>query len=229
MRRPFPLHASDLAVAGAFAAASILGAALAHGPQAHGIRTQIVLAAGLASAVALAGRRGFPMTVLGATTACGALSAAVADRPVIGPLPIAIALYTLAARSDGRRTLFAGAAALAGYEAGTLIGHATGGAARSGPGGAVALALLAVAGTAGLYAAGRANVLTVLAERAEQLEREQHLRAVQAVLAERVWIARELHDAIGHHVSLLVVQARGDDRDATAGRRPATARLGIRA
>jgi signal transduction histidine kinase len=67
--------------------------------------------------------------------------------------------------------------------------------------------VLLIAATIGLYAGEHRKALAAVSERAEQAERERLLLADQAVLAERVWIARELHDAIGHHVSLLVVQA----------------------
>jgi signal transduction histidine kinase len=43
--------------------------------------------------------------------------------------------------------------------------------------------------------------------RAEALEREQELRAHEAVAEERARIARELHDLVAHNVSLMVVQA----------------------
>ena len=46
-----------------------------------------------------------------------------------------------------------------------------------------------------------------LMERTLQLERERELGAQRAVLAERVRIARELHDVLAHHVSLMGVQA----------------------
>ncbi len=46
-----------------------------------------------------------------------------------------------------------------------------------------------------------------LMERTRQLERERELGAQRAVLGERVRIARELHDVLAHHVSLMGVQA----------------------
>lgn len=52
-----------------------------------------------------------------------------------------------------------------------------------------------------------------LAARAEALERQQELRAHEAVAEERARIARELHDLVAHNVSLMVVQA-GAERHA---------------
>lgn len=61
------------------------------------------------------------------------------------------------------------------------------------------------------YAGNRAWVSAVarhqLAERTAELAAERERSAAQAVTIERVRIARELHDVVAHHVSLMGVQA----------------------
>jgi signal transduction histidine kinase len=75
--------------------------------------------------------------------------------------------------------------------------------------GAVAGGLLAVVlpGAIGSWAHTREKLLMALTERAERAEAERELMAREAVLSERTRIAREMHDAVGHRVSLMVLQA----------------------
>ncbi|WP_344691343.1 sensor histidine kinase [Blastococcus jejuensis] len=72
-------------------------------------------------------------------------------------------------------------------------------------GGAALVVLLP--GALGAWARTRADLLAALTERAERAEAERELMAREAVLEERTRIAREMHDAVGHRVSLMVLQA----------------------
>ena len=67
----------------------------------------------------------------------------------------------------------------------------------------------------------------VMEDRARRLESEREERARMAVVAERERIARELHDIVAHHVSVIVIQAGAALR--AIDRRPEAARTAIEA
>jgi signal transduction histidine kinase len=59
----------------------------------------------------------------------------------------------------------------------------------------------------GLFVRAQREVVHALRQRAEQLEAEQRLKVEQAREAERLRIAREMHDVLAHRVSLLTLHA----------------------
>ena len=59
----------------------------------------------------------------------------------------------------------------------------------------------------GLWLGTNRAYVKELKERSARLEHERELLAQRAVAEERVRIARDLHDVVAHHVSLMVVQA----------------------
>ena len=67
--------------------------------------------------------------------------------------------------------------------------------------------LFAIAWLAGFALRERSAEAAQSKERALEAERKREENARQAVLAERVRIARELHDVVAHHVSMMGVQA----------------------
>jgi signal transduction histidine kinase len=58
----------------------------------------------------------------------------------------------------------------------------------------------------------RADHIAMLAERAELLAARQEESEHRATLAERLRIAREMHDIVAHHISVVVIQAQGAQR-----------------
>src|SRR3954453_22999942 len=60
-----------------------------------------------------------------------------------------------------------------------------------------------------LFVRARRQLVGSLRERAERAEAERELMAEQARQAERLRIAREMHDVLGHRVSLIALQAGG--------------------
>ena len=58
----------------------------------------------------------------------------------------------------------------------------------------------------------RADHIAMLAERTELLAASQGESERRATLAERLRIAREMHDIVAHHISVVVIQAQGAQR-----------------
>ncbi|WBQ08384.1 sensor histidine kinase [Kribbella sp. CA-293567] len=59
----------------------------------------------------------------------------------------------------------------------------------------------------GMYLGARRDLLASLRERADRAEREQGRRIEQAQVTERARIAREMHDALAHRLSLVALHA----------------------
>jgi len=157
-----------------------------------------IVVAFVAGLVLLARRR-LPLMVLFVTA-----GAFAADTVVI---PLAIAVYSVAVCSVAaqgqvwwRRGVGITAAIIAvvvsAGPAGSLSSRIVG-------------VLLVVAGPmlAGLYVSARRNLIAGLQARAVAAEREARLAAENARLAERARIARDMHDVLGHKVTIISVQA----------------------
>jgi signal transduction histidine kinase len=76
---------------------------------------------------------------------------------------------------------------------------------------------IALPWTVGQYVLQRAELLRAGWELAERLEREQGLVANQVRLRERARIARDMHDSLGHELSLIAVRAAGFEVTAGIG------------
>lgn len=147
--------------------------------------------------LALLFRRYFPIPVL--------IIAAISEMAVGTGFPLILAMYTVANRYGNRIQTWlcaAGAAVIAMVPWGvTLVFEGV--LMRA----LVGILMLAVPLLLGLWTNQRAQLIAGLRERAEQAERERDLRAAAAVEAERIRIARELHDIVAHRISQITVLA----------------------
>lgn len=74
---------------------------------------------------------------------------------------------------------------------------------------AVSVVIVAIVTAWGMFVRARRQLVWTLRERAERAESEQRLHAERARAAERTRIAREMHDVLGHRISLLALHAGG--------------------
>jgi len=177
---------------------------------AKGMFLGIPLSLGLAVPVVF--RRKNPVLAYYTAIAAGGLQVALDVRPSATDVAILILLYTLAAYTPRRTSVWGLAVCLAGSTVGilrwiSLINHSllewltVASMLFAGP------ALLAwVLGDSMRY---RRAYYASLEDRAARLEAERDAQAQIAAAAERARIARELHDVIAHNVSVMVVQADG--------------------
>ena len=158
----------------------------------------------LAMTLPLAARRRFPLPVLVLVMGAAlAQSAADPDADVAGVLIVAMiaAAYSVAAYCNRRAAVVGGAAGLGALCASV---HLQGG----GVGNYIfAAAIFVGAWLAGFFLRARRLHTEALQQRTIVLEGEQETRARAAVAEERARIARDLHDAVAHSVSVIVVQA----------------------
>ena len=160
---------------------------------------EIVL--GVTGALALLSRRRWPMGVLAVNAAVVAAEGVLGLRVVSAPT-LLIALYTVCSRRSRDEGLRAAGIALVALLA-QIVSQTD-----SPVGNVVSVGVTVAAATAiGLYMGTRRQYVQALRERALQLARERALLADSALAEERTRIARELHDVVAHHVTLMVVQA----------------------
>jgi signal transduction histidine kinase len=175
----------------------------------------------LACSLALVWRRRAPLAVLAFVyTSSSLLYLAVGAPEALGTfLPPLVALYSVGRYSEARSLVLAGPLALIGTALHDLQDSQF---RLSGP--AIFFwALLAAAWPLGRAFHQRERAVDALSRQADELRHEREAEARAAVAAERARIARELHDVVGHGVSIVVLQlvaALGmlDNGDLTAAR-----------
>ncbi|MFI6466780.1 sensor histidine kinase [Streptomyces sp. NPDC050538] len=185
-----------------------------------GVPQGLLAGFGQGIALVLALRRPIPAWALSLTaTAVAALAARAAMEPHValpdgsspgGPdwpwtttevIVQAAVLLLLALRVPARRAL----AALAATALTTFVVQGLVGAQQFTSTGVVAVAVCAVAVLVGTALRGRSEARTQLVEQVTITEEERHHRTL---LEERSRIARELHDVVAHHMSVISIQAQ---------------------
>lgn len=157
----------------------------------------------VASAGALAWRRRAPLSVLAITAAIVVVNA-IAGYPVLAvQWPVWIALYTCFAWSDGRVRAVAVVVTGLGIAGYLSFNPAPVGAADLA---SISLSVLAAV-VAGEAARSRRAYAAELEARLDSERRERAMMAERAVQDERIRWARDLHDAVGHAVNVMVMQA----------------------
>jgi signal transduction histidine kinase len=222
MRPVVPPRVLDAAIALGLGLAGALSGFAAHNQGKHMPAGAIAVLTVMG--LALFPRRRFPGLVLAAEAAgVGVLSAL--RVPVEGAfLAVLVASYS-AAVYGGRRLR----RALAVLSAGLLLGLAIPDAYLPDTWLRAHFPVQIVLAAAGAWLVGlvirrqlaiRDAAVAALAERAELIAERQSEVQQRARLAERLRIARELHDIVAHHLSVVVIQAQGAQRmaDVDAGR-----------
>jgi signal transduction histidine kinase len=174
------------------------------------------------TALALSLRRVWPVPVFGVVVVMAAVLAQWPVRGELFPVGLAIALYTVAAMMSRATALAAAALAVAAEIP------------AAGQGGwhnawlPLIYEVIGVASVliAGLYASTRRAYLAELRDRAQRLEREHDQTSALAAAVERARIAREMHDSVAHHLTVIV--ALSDGALAAVTRAPAQASEAIR-
>jgi signal transduction histidine kinase len=164
-------------------------------------RLEFALVAPLITAP-IAVRRRYPTLVGTAVPVLGAFQYAFGRDPQIVSEPVAIfcALYALALWTPPRR-----------FAVGLALVVTADLAASVGPNGNLHSAVPFTVVTAVVMLLVR-RVIGDRERRAQIAERERDVAAREAVVEERARIARELHDVIAHHVSMIVIQAGAERR-----------------
>jgi signal transduction histidine kinase len=209
--RPLRSWAFDAGCAVAAGAASL--AHFSFGQAAQPVRLSFATGAIVAilTAAALPWRRIWPVPVFAWTLLATLILAQWPDRGALFPVALAISLYTVAATMRRAEAVVA-AVLVSGVMLLTIAQDGTRhwAVAVSDTAGFAAAVLVI-----GLYAGTRRAYLGELRDRARRLERERDQTSALAAAEERARIAREMHDSVAHHLTIIVALSDGALRAVT--------------
>ena len=174
----------------------------------------------IAQTLPLAWRRRDPIRILWITGVAITLYSVLGYHDSIGGVGVFVAFYTVAANEPRHRAMFAAAVTAGGIFISFAAYAALGSISDLVANLSVTYLSFGLAWVIGDNLRVRRAYTRELEDRAGQLEREQEEQAALAVAQERGRIARELHDVVAHHVSVMIVQAaaarRVADKDPAA-------------
>ncbi len=202
----FEVGCALFAFAASFARFSF--AQTAHSPH---LRLAAALVVGVLTAGALPLRRVWPGPVFFWTVLVAAILAEWPIQGALYPVALAISLYTVAALMRRAEALTAGVLAAAVV----LPAAGQGGWRTSWLPAIYEIAAIAAVLLAGLYVSTRRAYLAALRDRAQRMERERDQNSALAAAVERARIAREMHDSVAHHLTMIVALSDGALRAVT--------------
>lgn len=156
------------------------------------------------SGLSLVFRRKWPLGVLSATVILTAAYAAPGFVPGGALVAVYVALYTVGCTASRRVNLISVTVAVVVLFVSTGVNSPFG---WLGGTNTVMVACSVAASAIGAAVAGRRQVFAAMKERAERAELDREEEARRRVDAERLRIARELHDVVAHSMSMINVQA----------------------
>lgn len=183
-------------------AAVLSGVALVEALEAEEVARPLAVLLALLQTAPLALRRRAPFVVYLVMGPAIAVYGALGQEISVGPVGTFVALYGLAAEASRRLAFAALALQALGITFFFLsqdrfpLGDVT-----------EAMVLSGLAWTAGMYVRTRRLYDVEVEARVEAQEQSRARQAMQAVAEERARMARDLHDVVGHGVTLMVVQA----------------------
>lgn len=169
----------------------------------HTVLGAATVACGAVVCLALVVRRRWPLPVLGVTLVATALSGIGVSGRAPFLLGCIVAVATACARTNRPLSLWLGLLSV--LVVGAVGGYSPAGV--LGPQNLTAVALTAAAVAVGEARRSRLAYIAEVEERARRAEQSREEEASRRVAEERLRIARDLHDLVGHHIALISVQA----------------------